>query len=185
MADESPSEFERVCVPLLGECYAFALSLARDIHAAEDLVQETYLRAFRAFESFEYGTNAKAWLFTILRRRFIDTWRRGKRGPLPMADVEDGEGDALARAPAPEVEDASPWTDVDPAALPAAVESLPDPFRETVRLRDLDGLTYREIAEVLDVPLGTVMSRLHRGREWLKRLLVPPKDEDQPQKPKP
>lgn len=164
------SIFEEVCLPLLPDCYAFALSLTRKSHEAEDLVQDTFLKAQRAFASFTVGTNAKAWLFTILRRLHIDRYRRQRLRPTPLPEDELAEmaGNA-AKMPQ---EDELPWDELPPRAVADAVEQVPDPFRLPVRLRDMDGFSYREIGEILNVPAGTVMSRLHRGREYLKRSLV-------------
>lgn len=162
------SEFERVTLPLLGDCYAFAMSLARRAADAEDLVQETFLRAQRSFDVFEPGTNAKAWLFTILRRLFIDRGRRERIRPTYRPD-EELEGKAVAP------DDAGPLDDFDHVEAGDVVrllEEVPEPFRVAVRLRDLDGLTYQEIGRVLGVPPGTVMSRIHRGRESLKALFL-------------
>ncbi len=171
MASRPDTSFEAVCLPLLADCYAFALSLARHGPDAEDLVQDTFLKAQRAFASFEPGTNAKAWLFTILKRIHIDRYRRRRLQPVALPEEELVE---MGRPPAPaEVEALDA---LSPAEVRAAVERIPDPFRLPVRLRDLDGLSYREIAEILDIPPGTVMSRLFRGREWLRRLLVDPID---------
>jgi RNA polymerase sigma-70 factor (ECF subfamily) len=171
MSDEADRAFEGTCLPFLPDCYAFALSLARRSHEAEDLVQETFLKAQRAFGSFAPGTNAKAWLFTILRRLHIDGYRRGRLRPTPLP--EDELAEMATGTFAPEGREADlPWDELAPGAVEAAVEAVPEPFRMPVRLRDLDGLSYREIGEILDVPPGTVMSRLHRGREYLRRILV-------------
>jgi len=172
-----PDGFEETCLPFLPDCYAFALSLTRRSHDAEDLVQDAFVKAQRAFRTFEPGTNAKAWLFTIVRRLHIDRFRRERLRPTPLPEDElvemaRGAGD-LPAEPA-----ALPWDDLTPAALEAAVNAIPDPFRLPVRLRDLDGLTYRDIGAILNVPAGTVMSRLHRGREYLRRILVSPGGSD-------
>jgi RNA polymerase sigma-70 factor (ECF subfamily) len=164
-----PTDFERTCLPLLGDCRAFALSLTRSSHDADDLVQDTFLRAQDAFASFEPGTNARAWLFTILRRLHIDRFRRKRIRPASLPE-EDLEERAMPR-PAPPVEDL-PWDSLPPGAVLKAVEAVPEPFRLPVRLRDLDGFSYREIGEVLGIPQGTVMSRLHRGREYVRQALV-------------
>ena len=175
---ETPDLFARTCLPFLPDCRAFALSLARNPHDADDLVQDTFLRAQRAFASFTPGTNAKAWLFTILRRLHVDRYRRGRLRPTPLPEDELTE---MAGAVAREAEVVDlPWDHLAPDAVAVAIEQVPDPFRLAVRLRDLDGLSYREIGEILAVPPGTVMSRLHRGREWLRRLLVPPAEPDAP-----
>lgn len=168
--DRTP--FEEVCLPLLPDCYAFALSLTRRSHEAEDLVQDTFLKAQRAFGSFTIGTNAKAWLFTILRRLHIDRYRRQRLRPTPLPEDELAEMAGTVAANSRVPDDDLPWDDLPVGAVADAIEDVPDPFRLPVRLRDLDGFSYREIGEILNVPAGTVMSRLHRGREYLKRTLV-------------
>lgn len=164
-------QFEETCLPFLPDCFAFALSLTRRSHDAEDLVQDTFVKAHRAFASFQLGTNAKAWLFTILRRLHIDRYRRERLRPTPLPEDELTEM-ARGAGDVPLPEPALPWDDLPPGAVEKAVNSVPDPFRLPVRLRDLDGLSYREIGAILAIPAGTVMSRLHRGREYLRRTLV-------------
>ena len=167
-------EFEQTCLPLMPDLRAFALSLTRNLHDAEDLVQDTLVRAHRAFASFTPGTNAKAWLFTILRRLHIDRYRRQRVRPTPLPEDELIEmAQEGGTAPLPQIEDLH-WHDVDPDLVIELINQIPHPFRSAVRLRDLDGFSYREIGEVLGVPAGTVMSRLHRGREYLRGTLVPP-----------
>ena len=160
-----PTLFERTALPHLRDCYAFALSLCGRVADAEDLVQETFLKAQKAFSSYEQGTNIKAWLFTILRRLHIDAHRRSKSRPATQAEEE------LDHRGAPPPPEAS-GGDFGPQDVWRALEQVPDPFRMAVRLRDVDGLSYDEIGRLLDIPPGTVMSRLHRGREWLRTLLV-------------
>ncbi len=171
MSAPPPGEFEETCLPFLPDCYAFALSLTRRKHDAEDLVQDTFVKAQRAFASFTPGTNAKAWLFTILRRLHIDRYRRERLRPIPLPEDEltemaRGAGDRPLDAPD------LPWDALPPGAVEVALRTVPDPFRVPVRLRDLDGLPYKEIGAILNIPAGTVMSRLHRGREYLRRALV-------------
>ena len=163
--------FEETCLPILPDCYAFALSLTRTAPDADDLVQETFMKAQRAFASFATGTNAKAWLFTILRRLHIDAFRRKRVRPTSLPEEELVE---MARLPnsGPNHEADLTWDHLAPGAVRAAIEEIPEPFQQPVRLRDLDGFAYREIGEILDIPAGTVMSRLHRGREYLRRSLV-------------
>lgn len=172
MPARPPTEFERTCLPHLPDCLAFALALARRPHDADDLVQETFLRAQRAFETFERGTNAKAWLFTILRRLHIDRFRRAQVRPQVLGDDPLDESPLAPAAPETEEAPAS-WEQLPPEAVRRAVEQVPDPFRLPVVLRDLNGLTYADIGAILDVPAGTVMSRLHRGREYVRQALVP------------
>lgn len=171
---ELRARFERDAVPLLPRLYASALRLTRDPQDAEDLVQEVYLRAFRAFGSFEDGSNLKAWLYRILTNTFINEYRRRQRRPrtVPEEEAPDwylfdvlGE-DAAAPSAEREVLDRIPDEDVQ-----RALEDLPEQFRIAVLLADVEGFSYREIAEILEVPMGTVMSRLHRGRKSLQRAL--------------
>jgi RNA polymerase sigma-70 factor (ECF subfamily) len=165
---EPLTEFERTTLPFLPDCYAFALSLTREAADAEDLVQETFLRAQRSFDQFEPGTHAKAWLFTILRRLHIDRHRRARVRPSYQPE-EEMETLAVARSTEPTSE-LPPG--IEPGDVLAALEEIPEAFRIAVRLRDIDGFPYREIGRVLGVPPGTVMSRLHRGRESLREVLV-------------
>jgi RNA polymerase sigma-70 factor (ECF subfamily) len=163
-------QFEETCLPFLPDCYAFALSLTRRGPDAEDLVQDTFVKAQRAFGSFQQGTNAKAWLFTILRRLHIDNYRRKRLRPVPLPEDELIEMGTPGGAP--ELDSALPWDALPPEAVREAIDGVPEPFHLPVRLRDLDGLSYREIGEILAIPAGTVMSRLHRGREYVRDALV-------------
>lgn len=164
--------FEDTCLPFLPDCYAFALSLTRRGADAEDLVQDTFIKAQRGFRSFQPGTNAKAWLFTILRRQHIDHYRRGRLRPTPLPEMELVEMSAPAPNSGRQTDTDLPWDVLPPGAVAEAIDEVPEPFRQPVRLRDLDGLTYKEIGEILAVPAGTVMSRLHRGREYVRQSLV-------------
>jgi RNA polymerase sigma-70 factor (ECF subfamily) len=167
--------FERDALPLLSEMYAAALRLTRNPTDAEDVLQETYLRAYRGFGTFKEGTNLRAWLYRILTNAFINTYRKRQREPQTVSDEEvpewylyerlGGEG-AEASAEA-EVLESLPDEDVQ-----EALASLPEQFRLAVLLADVEGFSYKEIAEILDVPIGTVMSRLHRGRRALEKRLV-------------
>jgi RNA polymerase sigma-70 factor (ECF subfamily) len=166
------TEFERVALPCLRDCFGFALSLARNHADAEDLVQETFLRAQRSFDSFTPGTSVKAWLFTILRRLHIDRHRRARVRPayLPEEELEGAAARSAREPPEP------PDDGVSAEDVVRAIETVPEAFRLAVRLRDVDGLSYAEIGRVLGVPPGTVMSRIHRGREWLRAFLVRPRE---------
>lgn len=166
--------FEREVLPLMRDMYAAALRLTRNPADAEDLLQETFLRAYRGFAGFREGTNLKAWLYRILTNAFINVYRKRQREPqvVPEDQVEEWYlYDRMAREGAgasaeAEVLDALPDEDVQ-----RALESLPEQFRLAVLLADVEGFSYREIAEILEVPIGTVMSRLHRGRRALERRL--------------
>jgi len=157
--------------------YSAAMRMTRNPADAEDLVQETYLKAYRAFESFQEGTNLKAWLYRILTNTFINSYRSKKRRPeqTELDDVEDlylyrrlGGLEAAAAGHSAEEEVLDHITDSE---VKEAVESLPEQFRMAVLLADVEGFSYKEIAQILDVPIGTVMSRLHRGRKALQKAL--------------
>ena len=172
--------------------YSAALRMTRNSADAEDLVQETYLRAYRGYPRFEAGTNLRAWLYRILTNTFINSYRAKQRRPdeSDLADVEDlylyrrlGGLETSQRGRSAEDELMDVLTEPQ---VKDAVEALPDHFRLPVLLADIEGFAYKEIAEILDVPIGTVMSRLHRGRKALQkslwdfaaeRRLVPPSSE--------
>jgi len=158
--------------------YSAALRMTRSAADAEDLVQETYLKAYRAWHSYQQGTNLKAWLYRILTNTFINSYRSKKRRPeqTELDEVEDlylyrrlGGLEAAAAGRSAEDEVMDLFTDSD---VKGAIEALPDQFRMAVLLADVEGFSYKEIAEILDIPIGTVMSRLHRGRKALQKALV-------------
>src|SRR5918998_3833807 len=175
MADRA--KFTELTMEHMPSLYTAALRMTRSPADAEDLVQDTYLKAYRAFETFQEGTNLKAWLYRILTNTFINSYRAKKRRPeeTDIDDVENLylyrrlgglEGAASGRSAEDEVLDR--FTDAD---VKEAIESLPEQFRIAVLLGDVEGFSYKEIAEILDVPIGTVMSRLHRGRKALQKRL--------------
>jgi RNA polymerase sigma-70 factor (ECF subfamily) len=175
MADQAT--FSDQAVPFMGSLYTAALRMTRNPADAEDLVQETYLKAYRAFGGFREGTNLKAWLYKILTNTFINSYRSKKRRPeqTDLDEVEDlylyrrlGGLEAVAASRSAEEEVLDHFTDAD---VKAAVEALPEQFRMAVLLADVEGFSYKEIAEILDIPIGTVMSRLHRGRKALQKVL--------------
>ena len=175
MVDQA--EFSDLAMDYMSTLYSAALRMTRNPSDAEDLVQETYLKAYRAFGGFEAGTNLKAWLYRILTNTYINTYRAKKRRP-EIADVEDVEDLFLYRhlsADQPvglgrsaEDEALERITDTE---VKEAIESLPDTFRMAVLLADVEGFSYKEIAEITEVPIGTVMSRIHRGRKALQKAL--------------
>lgn len=162
--------FEAEMVPHLQAAYRLARALTGHEQDAEDLVQEAYLRAYTAFGRYQRGTNARAWLLTILRRIYLNGQRRANRRPLtfPLSGVHESREPVDLSAPDPEaqVEQAA-----DRQAVLDALAQLPEAFRSVLALVDLDGMRYAEAAAVLDCPIGTVMSRLHRGRLELARRL--------------
>jgi RNA polymerase sigma-70 factor (ECF subfamily) len=175
MADQAT--FAEQAMEFMPSLYTAALRMTRNPADAEDLVQETYLKAYRAFHTFQQGTNLKAWLYRILTNTFINSYRAKKRKPelTEIEDVEDlylyhrlGGLEAAAAGRSAEDEVLDRFTDAD---VKAAIESLPENFRMAVLLADVEGFSYKEIAEILDIPIGTVMSRLHRGRRALQKAL--------------
>jgi RNA polymerase sigma-70 factor (ECF subfamily) len=172
-----PATFSELAMPFMGPLYSAALRMTRNPADAEDLVQETYLRAYRAFDSFQEGTNLKAWLYRILTNTFINQYRAAKRRP-EQSDIEDVEDLYLYRrlggleaAMAGRSPEAEVLEGIPDAEVKEALESLPEQFRMAVLLADVEGFAYKEIADILDIPIGTVMSRLHRGRKQLQKRL--------------
>jgi RNA polymerase sigma-70 factor, ECF subfamily len=170
-------EFEQTALPLLDNLYGAAMRLTRDPAEAEDLVQDSMVRAYRFWDSFKQGTNIKAWMFTILRNTFINGYHRRGRARSFHSDVNAqmrslGPTVALANStsqpPGPEE---ALSTQITTARIREALDSLPPDYRTAVTLADLEGLSYKEIAEVMDCPIGTVMSRIYRGRKTLHKLL--------------
>jgi len=169
--------FTEQAMDLMPSLYSAALRMTRNPSDAEDLVQETYLKAYRGFGSFEQGTNLKAWLYRILTNTFINRYRAAKRRPeeTDLDDVEDfylyrrlgGLEEARAsRSAEDELMDL-----FSEAEVKGALDALPEQFKMAVLLADVEGFSYKEIASILDIPIGTVMSRLHRGRKNLQKAL--------------
>ena len=174
-SQELAERFEKEALPLLNQLYGGALRMTRNPQDAEDLVQETYLKAYKAFHSFKKGTNLKAWLYRIMTNTYINSYRKKQRQPVQQlteeitdyqlyttsshdsTGLESAEVLALENLPNSDIVD--------------ALNLLSDDYRLVVYLADVEGLAYKEIAEAMGTPLGTVMSRLHRGRKQLRGLL--------------
>lgn len=174
MADRK--DFAEQAMQFAPQLYSSALRMTRNAADAEDLVQETYLRAYRGFGNFSDGTNLRAWLFRILTNTYINRYRAKQRRPqeTDLADVEDlylykrvSSIDAASRSAEETLFDL--FTDDE---VKAALENLPESFRLPVLLADVEGFSYKEIAEMLEIPVGTVMSRLHRGRKAMHKALI-------------
>ncbi len=175
MADQAT--FADQTMGLMPSLYAAALRMTRNPADAEDLVQETYLRAYRGFGGYRDGTNLKAWLYRILTNTYINSYRAKKRRPdeTELDEIEDlylyrrlGGLEAAMSGRSAEDELLDRFTDHE---VKQAIEALPENFRMAVLLADVEGFSYKEIADILDIPIGTVMSRLHRGRKTLQKQL--------------
>ena len=162
-------EFEKEAIPHMDALYNFALKMTGDEDDADDLVQETYLKAFRFFDKFEKGTNCKAWLFRIMKNSFINDYRKQVKEPNKV-DYEDVQN-FYENIKSDEVESKHYEQDVFSNLLDdeisKAITELPEDFRTVIILSDIEGFTYDEIADFVDIPVGTVRSRLHRARKML------------------
>ena len=174
--EELLARFESDALPLLDQLFGAALRMTRNPTDAQDLVQDAYIKAFQAFRSFKPGTNLKAWLYRILTNTFINNYRKKQRQPKEHGseDIEDWQiaqanshSSSGGRSAELEALDHLPDSDVK-----EALSALPEDFRMVVYYADVEGLPYKEIAEIMETPIGTVMSRLHRGRRQLREMLA-------------
>ena len=177
-SDQAPDRngrFEQDVVPFLGQLYPAALRMTRNPSDAEDLVQETSVKAYAAFHQFMPGTNLRAWLHRILANTFINSYRKKRREPLAalsadfQEDWQSGTDPLAGPARSAEAEALDRLADSE---ILRALRDLPEEFRTAVYLADIEGYPYREIAEIMGTPIGTVMSRLHRGRGKLRQRLA-------------
>jgi RNA polymerase sigma-70 factor (ECF subfamily) len=185
MSDTPPAQpapelrrlFEEQALVFMDQLYAAALRMTRNPADAGDLVQETYVKAYAAFASFTQGTNLKAWLYRILTNTFINSYRKNQRGPYQgtIDDLEDwqlGGAESLTQGRSTRSAEAEAIDHLPDSDVKAALQSIPEDFRMAVYFADVEGFSYQEIADIMKTPVGTVMSRLHRGRRLLRDLLA-------------
>jgi RNA polymerase sigma-70 factor (ECF subfamily) len=169
--------FEEQAIPFMDQLYAAAMRMTRNAADAGDLVQETYAKAYAAFAQFEQGTNLKAWLYRILTNTFINSYRKNQRQPYQNAidDLEDwqlGSAESLTQGRSTRSAEAEAIDHLPDSDVKEALQSIPEDFRLAVYLADVEGFSYQEIADIMKTPVGTVMSRLHRGRRLLRERLA-------------
>jgi RNA polymerase sigma-70 factor (ECF subfamily) len=168
--DEKQREFEREALPHRDFLYNYALRMTNNVANAQDLAQETYLKAYRFWEQYEKGTNIRAWLFRIMKNSYINRYRKEAKEPdtVDYDEVKEFYNTIRAEGSDPNDLQEAVFGNLLDDDVTNAVASLPEDFRTVVILCDIEGLTYEEIAEFVDIPLGTVRSRLHRGRKILR-----------------
>ena len=169
--------FEEQAIPFMDQLYAAAMRMTRNPADAGDLVQETYTKAYAAFAQFEQGTNLKAWLYRILTNTFINGYRKNQRSPYQgtIDELEDwqlGSAESLTQGRSSRSAEAEAIDHLPDSDVKEALQSIPEDFRLAVYLADVEGFSYQEVADIMKTPVGTVMSRLHRGRRLLRGLLA-------------
>ena len=167
--------FEEQAIPFMDQLYAAAMRMTRNPADASDLVQETFVKAFAAFARFQQGTNLKAWLYRILTNTFINMYRKNQRNPYQgtIDELEDWQmgGAVSATTTVTRSAEAEAIDHLPDSAVKDALQSIPEDFRLAVYFADVEGFSYQEIADIMKTPVGTVMSRLHRGRRMLRERL--------------
>jgi len=173
---EKRQQFQEQALPLMDQLYGAAMRMTRNPADAADLVQETFVKAFAAFGQFEQGTNIKAWLYRILTNTYINIYRKNQRNPYQgtIDELEDWQlgGAESATTTVTRSAEAEAIDRMPASAVKDALQSIPEDFRLAVYLADVEGFAYQEIADIMKTPVGTVMSRLHRGRRLLRDLLA-------------
>ena len=169
--------FEEQAIPFMDQLYGAALRMTRNPSDAADLVQETFVKAFAAFAQFQQGTNLNAWLYRILTNTFINNYRKKQRDPYQgtIDDLEDwqiGSAESMTQGRSTRSAEAEAIDHLPDSAVKDALQAIPEDFRLAVYFADVEGFSYQEIADIMKTPVGTVMSRLHRGRRLLRGLLA-------------
>jgi len=169
--------FEEQAIPFMDQLYAAGLRMTRNPSDAADLVQETFAKAYAAFGQFQQGTNLKAWLYRILTNTFINSYRKKQRDPYQgtIDDLEDwqlGGAESMTQGRSTRSAEAEAIDHLPDSAVKDALQAVPEDFRMAVYFADVEGFSYQEIADIMKTPVGTVMSRLHRGRRMLRELLA-------------